>query len=160
MFVPNGSFYYNTENKKLFAGQVDENGFLILEPRNPIKLGDHTFNLVKKRYWVDPMYRGSEYHRAQEFPTLATTEAVSAALRAELKKFPRPVAGDYVIDVLGNPETPTRFDETVYLQVTNPDSGVTSLLHVGEAAVQDMLYLTGLKAYILDNLRSNEVVPA
>lgn len=125
-FYPNGSDYLGVEDGAtvgtMFKGQItpdnynpageNEGGKLILDPKDPEPyFPRYTYNLVPKNFDVEPLHPGVPHYRAQDFPTLETVQTIQNAIVA---RFPGLTPG-----VQGDPVTPTKFEDSVKMTLTN-----------------------------------------
>lgn len=138
-FIPNGSFYYNVADKCLYLGQVDESGALELNPVNPKKVGDLTFNLVEKFHRVNPQIQGSPYYRVQDFATKETSGFIADLLDSmDIHRLVINPAEPVVFSYLGEFENPTSIDQQVLVRVNQGELGFN--FTVGELAQAYMLH--------------------
>ncbi len=85
-FLPNGSYFYNVETKRLHRGELDETGALksagsVISPL--------TFNLVGKEYPTDdrPHLEPTKFYSVLEFPTTQTARHLLALVKSAVSEF-------------------------------------------------------------------------
>ena len=154
-FIPNGSFFYNLQTKRLHNAILDQGGAAIAPGT---EFGTLTFNLVlrKVHFWsswfgVNP---GTPNHNVLLFPTRETTDFLMNEIKTRFAKF------GLIFTVSGNvdhPETPSETSDAVTLKVENPNTGNSENFGLGYVAQNVMAH--GVD-YALDVMFKLELVSA
>jgi hypothetical protein len=81
-YLPNGSYFYNVDTRRIHAGNFDDSGALVLpagKEKSPL-----TFNLVPKEYPTDdrPLMEPTKYYSVLEFPTTQSTVHLLSLVKA------------------------------------------------------------------------------
>lgn len=113
-YLPNGSYFYNIETKRIHAGNFDPSGALAL-PAGPEK-SKLTFHLVGKEYPTAdrPLLEPTKYWSVLEFPTTQTAMHLKGLVK-------QAVSSLSVVQMFGKTAAPVSFSDSPNFVIIGPE---------------------------------------